>query len=493
MAFGRLGAWLCWLLACGVSSFGAMPEATRKSLRAVADLAIGESQTIALASGNSATVRLVDYKVTRDSLRGAIRSTAVTVEVDGRKATIGCGNYHLPQLVGNVWVDCPVVKAYNDNTNRDTWALEKDARIRVWPANSPWMEPGTFTYPLKQKWLATSTQMANEPTFVDGGEDPARKKIYYHNDLDFGGCEGLTEVLVATDGLVVAVGKEILPGYENTPAVARYDGAFVLDERGWIHRYLHLQSFDPAIRLGAKVRRGQKLGLLGKEGDSGGWAHLHYGISAIQPSGKWGTEEAFAYAWEAYREEHRPMLTAVARPHHFVKVGEAVDLQGNAWGATPEAPRYEWAFSDGKNAGGATARRSYLQPGQYAEVLKITDPAGNIAYDFAVVLVVDPARPDKLPPTIHVTSWPTLGIKAGAPVTFKVRTFGTTHGEERWNFGDGSPAATTKSDGGRPELAKEGYVSLTHTYAKPGLYIVTVARTDENGMTATGRVAVEVQ
>lgn len=472
----------------------ALPQATRKPVRAVVDLARGEAQTVALAGGRSVTVRLVNYLVTRDSLRGAVRSSAVTIELDGKTATIDCGNYHLPTLVGGAWIDCPVVKAYYENTNHESWGLDKDARIRIWPANSPWMEPGSFSYPLKQKWLATGTQQANEPTFVDGGEDPKRKQIYYHNDLDFGGCEGLTEVVVATDGIVVAVGKQILPGYADTPAVARYDGAFILDERGWFHRYLHLQSFDPAIVPGAKVKRGQKLGILGKEGDSGGWSHLHYGISAIQPSGKWGTEEAYAYVWEAYRNEYRPALVAIARPHRFVRVGEAVDFDARKSQAiTARAPAFEWIFSPAEGATGPSARRAYSRPGEYAEILKVTDDYGKVAYDFATVLVVDPAHPDQLPPTIHPTYWPTLGIKRGDVVTFKVRTFGTTFGMEKWDFGDGSPAATTKSDGGAVDLAKDGYAMTTHAFGRAGTYVVTVERENERGEKATGRLAVDVR
>src|SRR6185436_2972868 len=104
------------------------------------------------------------------------------------------------------------------------------------------------------------TQMANEPTYVDGGDKPERKKIYYHNDLDFGGCEGLVDVVSATDGLVVSVAGKTLPEHADSPARPRYDGVYLLDERGWYYRYSHMQSIDPAIQLGAKVKRGQKVG-----------------------------------------------------------------------------------------------------------------------------------------------------------------------------------------------------------------------------------------
>ena len=60
--------------------------------------------------------------------------------------------------------------------------------------------------------------MANEPTYVDGGEQPGTSaSIYYHYGLDIGGAEGLVDVVAATDGLVVSLGTERLPGYEDTP------------------------------------------------------------------------------------------------------------------------------------------------------------------------------------------------------------------------------------------------------------------------------------
>ncbi len=58
---------------------------------------------------------------------------------------------------------------------------------------------------------------------------------------------------------------------------------------------------------------GQKLGVLGKEGGSGGWSHLHFDIWARQPSGLWGIEEGYAFLWQAYEQEHSRELIAVAR------------------------------------------------------------------------------------------------------------------------------------------------------------------------------------
>ena len=173
--------------------------------------------------------------------------------------------------------------------------------------------------------------MANEPSFVDGGDAPAGRPIYYHSGLDIGGCEGLVEVVSACDGLVVSAGGKALPEYPDIPFYKRgdYDYVYVLDDQGWFYRYAHLKSIDPAIRPGERVRMGQKIGVLGKEGSSGGWSHLHFDIKSRQPSGKWGIQEGYAFLWEAYLREHRPQIIAVARPHHLIWAGEKVVLDGS--------------------------------------------------------------------------------------------------------------------------------------------------------------------
>jgi len=141
--------------------------------------------------------------------------------------------------------------------------------------------------------------MANEPVFVDAGEGPANRTTYYHNGLDFGGVEGRVKVVSATEGIVVVRGTERASGHEGTPAAPRCDVVYVLDDRGWYIRYSHLQKIDDDLRLGARIRMGDAIGMLGKEGGSGGWSHLHFDISSRQPSGKWGTEEGYAFSLEA--------------------------------------------------------------------------------------------------------------------------------------------------------------------------------------------------
>lgn len=466
------------------------PEPTLTPLLRSIDLAVGQSQEVELSNGKRVAVKLLRIEDTTDSVRQAVREARAEVEVAGEKVWLASANYRLPVTVGGVQIDCPITKAIYRNANDESWGLEKDARLRLWPAGSPLVTPGTFVYPIRQTWFASDTQMANEPCYVDAAER-STGSVYYHCGLDFGGCEGLAEVLAATDGLVVSSANRTLPGYDDTPVKPRADVIYVLDARGWYYRYSHLYRIDDRIAPGALVRMGERLGLVGKEGSSGGWTHLHFDIFSRQPSGKWGCQEAYAFAWEAYQKQYQPKLLAVARPHHFLRAGERATLDGSrSWSAEGKINRYEWTFTDGTKAAGEKVEQHYAKPGYYSEILKITDAPGRVAYDFAVVVVAD--EKGRVPPTVHVTYDPTIGIKPGDEITLKARTFGTTDGNETWDFGDGSPPLTTQSDGNAVVHAKDGYAVVKHRYATPGHFLVAVERTDRHGVTATGRVCVHV-
>ena len=467
------------------------PEPTRQPLHRSVDLALGEAAEVTLGDGKRVKVRLLDLEERVDSMSAAVRSARVKIEVNGATGWVDSANYHLPVSLGGVQIDCPITRGYNANSGQDSWGLKKDARLRLWPAGSPWIEPDLFRLPARQRWLASSTQFSNEPTYVDGGDRPDRQKIYYHNDLDFGGCEALVEVVAATDGLVVSVGEAVLPGYIGTPVRPRYDVVYVLDDRGWYYRYSHLHTIDSAIQPGTRLRQGQKLGLLGKEGASGGWSHLHFGIKSRQPSGEWGTEEAYAFAWQAALREQQPAVVAVARPHHFVRVGEPLMLDGaKSWAAAGVAG-HSWTFTDGATASGARVERRYDRPGQYSEILQVTDANGRAGYDFAVVQVIGDTDPTQIPPAIHATYAPSLGVRVGDELTFKVRVFRSTGGET-WDFGDGTAPVQTRSDGNAKALAKDGYAVTTHRFAKPGDHLVRVEHVNARGEKAVTHLWVPV-
>ncbi len=489
----------CWILLsvflfhC-VRSGAAEPSPSRIPIVRSIDLDVNETQDAVLADGSHAKIKLLQLEEVRDPLRNAVREARVRFELNGQSLVLTSATYHLPVRGGGVQIDCPITKGYVGNSSQgNAWGLLKDARLRLWPAGSPWIEPGTFVYPLKQRWFASNTQMANEPTFVDGGESPAVKKIYYHYGLDSGGAEGMVEVIAATSGRVISSATKILPGYEDSPAKPRYDVVYLLDDRGWYYRYSHLQVIDAPIQPGAQIQMGQKIGVLGKEGGSGGWSHLHFDITSRQQSGLWGIQEGYAFFWEAYHRQYAPKLIAVARPHHLAFTGEKVILDGSrSWSQSGPISRYEWAFGDGTRSSGPTAERTYSQAGAYSEILKITGARGEVDYDFAVVNVIDKSAPDRLPPSIHAVYAPTQNIRPGDVVTFKVRTFGTTANGETWDFGDGSEKVAVKSDGNVNIHAKNGYAITEHRYAKPGHYLARVERANERGEKAIAHLHLQV-
>lgn len=483
---------LACLLAFGGASIAEASPESEAILHRTVDLRTGEEQQVRLSDGAPVRVKLLKLQERRDDVNGSVRQAEVEVEVDGQVTNLISGTYHLPVTVGKVQIDCPVTKGYLEKAQGGKpWGLLKDARLRLWPAGVPWIAQNTFVYPAKQRWFATYTQMANEPVYVDGGDLPAKKEIYYHFGLDMGGSEGLVDVVSATEGIVTQSGTDVLAGQApDAPSEPRYDNVYILDARGWYCRYCHLKFIDPAVRPGAHIAMGQKIGVLGKEGGSGGWSHLHFDIWARQPSGLWGIEEGYAFLWQAYDWAHPRDLVAVARPHALVWAGQKVMLDGSR--SRGLGLQYDWTFTEGGSATGAQVERVYEKPGTYAETLKITDGSGRVDYDFMAVQVIDRAHPDKPPPTIHATYAPTFGIRPGDPVIFKVRTFRDFEGGEIWDFGDGAAAVRVRSDGNADHLAAAGYAETHHKYDKPGLYLVTVEHVSADGVRAVARLQVRV-
>lgn len=485
---------LCFVIALSALNVCAAPI---DPLVRTFDMSIGEAATVQLSDGSEATVRLLGVKENLDSVNTAVRRAEVTVEVNGQQATLVAATYNLPRQIGGVQIDCAVTKGYHVKGKQASWGLTKDARLRLWPADSPWIRPGTFTYPAKQKWFATDTQMANDPVYVDGGERPNRGQIYYHTGLDIGGSEGLVEIVAAVDALVVSAAGETLPEHKlGTPVNPRYDVVYLLDDRGWYYRNSHLKTIDPGIKPGVRVKLGQRIGTLGKEGGSGGWTHLHFEAKSRQPSGEWGTQDGYAFLWQAYVAEHQPKIIAVARPHHLLWTGESTTLDGSKSWAASKIAKYEWTFGDGTTATGKKVKRTYQTPGRHSEILKVTDDKGNVAYDFAVVVVYDRKHPERHITTVHPNYYPSLEIRSGDPVTFKVRSFisgQSREGYETWDFGDGSPPLKVRSDGNAKKLDPKGYAETVHRFKKPGDYVARVQRTNEFGVVATGHVWVHVQ
>lgn len=464
----------------------------------VVDLDPGEEVMATLHDGSAAKIKLLGTEEQFDSVFHTLRATLVHVEINGERTELICSSYRLPVNIGGVQVDVPVVEAYMKDTSLDWWKLKKAVRLRLWPAGSPWIEPGTFVYPVRQRWFASKTWYSNEPI------PPASPgHVYYHAGMDLGGTEGLTEVVAATEGVVIVLGEESLEDDpQHVPVIPRprNDVIYIKDKRGWMYRYSHLKALDPSLKLGVTVKMGQRLGYVGKEGGSGGWSHLHFHIESLQPSGELGIQDSYAFLWQAYREEHDPPVLAVARPHQVALPGERVMLDASRSWAKTGISSFEWFFSDGTKAVGPKVNRVYDTPGTYSEIVKIADGAGSIDYDFLRVNVFPVAQDDTTEvvahaiPELHVAYEPTFEIRPGDPVLFRSRGFRVQPcGEDIFDFGDGSPKVAVPSNIDEAQHATNGYGMVVHHYQKPGNYIVRVERLDANtGYMATQHLHIVV-
>lgn len=475
---------------------------TMEPLFEMVDLNTGESVQVTLPDGTAVELKLLGVEDYRDPIRKAVRRAVATVEVNGIFAEIEVGNYNLPVTVGGVQLDVIVTSAYTTNTDRSHWKIEKDARFRIWPENSPWVRPGTFAHPVGQRFLSMGTQSSNQSAYIDGGERPDRTRIYYHAGFDFAGYEGRAEVFSATDGVIISIGDNSFDPEDHPPVKPRYDVIYTRDNRGWYYRYSHLKSVETILAVGKRVRMGEKLGTVGKEGHSGGYAHLHFDVSAPTPSGEYGIQDAYAFVWQGYREHYNPKAIAVARPHSLARVGDTVDLDGSRSWAESGIARYEWTLSDGRQVEGPKTTAVYDQPGTYSEILKIVSNDGHVEYDFQEVQILShDFTEDRLPPTIDPVFHPTMNIQAGDPIHFGVRSFRIAPGEgfEDWDFGDGTPKVRVDSNPFSPDLpetsrhAPDGYAHTIHRFQEAGQYVVTVSRTNNEGHTATGRLHVVVK
>lgn len=471
------------------------------------DLNLKETRFVTLADGNQVKIRVEGMKHRHDSCRKAVRSAEVRIRVNDEEIVLGSGMYNLPQKISGIQIDCPVTSDWVHNRDGllfNPWSLESDVRLRLWPGETPWIDPDTFAYPVDAGWFSSDTQMTNDPCYVDHSDlhkEPGSpgSNIYYHYGLDVGGSEGQTVIRSAVDGLVLSAGDVTLVDYrKNTPVAPRYDVIYILDSRGWMYRHSHFYSINPEIKPGLRVRKNQELGILGKEGGSGGWSHFHFDINRRQPSGRFGSEDAYAFYWQSYFAKYPSRVQAVARPHKLVRAGEEILLDGSKSRAFPDNEsglHYKWLFSDGTVSDGMISYKKYDVPGLYSEILQVTDNSGNIDYDFCPVFVIIPGKSkQEQPHTIHAVFHPTVDIKAGEHITFKVRSFGIDplDGKEVWNFGDGSPEVEVLSDSNAEIHNPEGYAVTRHSYDKPGHYLVSVSRVSNRDHTATARLEVVV-
>lgn len=165
--------------------------------------------------------------------------------------------------------------------------------------------------------------------------------------------------------------------------------------------------------------------------------------------------------------------TIALSPASGLKAGQSVTFtDSGASHPNGYALSYSWDFGDGSvAAGGSSISHVYAAPGTYSAQVTVTDGhgAGAIAtISVSVGPVTTPAAP-----TAAFTADFTSGV---APLTVNLDASGSTdpNGDGlqfSWGFGDGTAAATG--------------VNVTHVFAAPGTFTVTLTATDPGGQTGT--------
>jgi peptidoglycan LD-endopeptidase LytH len=110
-------------------------------------------------------------------------------------------------------------------------------------------------------------------TFVD-----VRAQSRNHEAIDIMAPRG-TPVVAADEGNVV----KLFTSKQGGLTVYQFDNS-----RTWCYYYAHLDRFEPSLKEGVLLRKGERLGYVGSSGDASPEApHLHFAIFRLGPEKRW--------------------------------------------------------------------------------------------------------------------------------------------------------------------------------------------------------------
>ena len=267
----------------------------------------GEVYRFVSGHGLTKTIRLVSVEDHRDSVINLMRRADVRIEIDGQPLDLVCAPYVMPTEAAGLRVQA--------DTTSGWIGMAKRVQLSLWDTRDPIVDTARFGFPLRNyRLFSQGTQAYNEPVHLGRGDgDPAGQRFYHNYGFDLAGYENAEEIVSVTDGEV----RAFSPSRENC------HGVIVQDPQGLPWEYGHMASVSPDIVVGTRLIRGQRIGLLGKTGASGNFSHLHLG------RGSNGFVNLYPWVVTAYQAEHPKAVLAVARPHHAVRAGEEVLLDGS--------------------------------------------------------------------------------------------------------------------------------------------------------------------
>jgi hypothetical protein len=356
-------------------------------------------------------------------------------------------------------------------------SIPKRVQFSVWDASNPIVHAEKFGFPIRNYLLFShGMQSYNEVVHLGWVDGCPEGVTFYHNyGIDFAGYEGREEIISCTDGTVIRLSLK-----------RDYIFVVIKDDDGLIWEYGHLDSVSPQVKMASRIEKGQKIGVLGKTGPSGNFAHLHLGnfLSEADLDNGRINRRLNLYPWliTTYERQYHRMLYAVARPHQTVSTGQKVLFDGsNSLGFGTKIVSYRWILPDRESVNGITAEKRFDRPGVYIAELWITDENGRKDVDFHKIRVFTASVPEGSIPTIFMTHIPTNNVVVNQPVFFRFWLQGAKDKSVKVDFGDGTVIDNYVS-----------YSEIRHRFKSPGIHVVTTSSTI-NGMSIMQKQKVVVR
>ena len=443
----------------------------------VVELNVGDSYKVArLVDGKTITrwIKVIsvshrwepDYWIEDNPDHKTLNASRVVIDVSDVETTLLHRPYQMPTTVNGL-------RVYVESTQR--WAVHgrlagmpevaRDVRLSIVAEGETWGPP--LVYPIADYRWRSSTYSNTWCSLVP------YNLLYYHRGEDRGAIPDRLPVLAMLDGTIERSPLPDGDGRSNGLSITSPSGL------GIAYAHMNIETVDPKLTVGAKVKAGQ---ILGKTGMT--WAgrrsqthdpHLHVGFRFNDTY-----LSTYPFFVEAYLRSYPDPVLPIAGGYYFALPGDSVELDGARSIARPgrKVVSHTWRLHDGAVVENSVARVTYEEPGLYSEQLSVRTDAGDEDRDFAQVRVFDPDRGRKL-----ARGWayytPVRGITPGTTVLFWNRLVGMA-GPVTIDFGDGSPKQTIHRE-------------VEHAYAESGLYTVTLSGRgpDDEPATVRQRVIVE--
>jgi PKD repeat protein len=170
----------------------------------------------------------------------------------------------------------------------------------------------------------------------------------------------------------------------------------------------------------------------------------------------------------------------------LVNVQTFFDASASTPGAGHTIASYTWNWGDGapiETRGASTNSHSFATAGSYVVVLTVADDTGQKNASSQPVTVTSPAGGIPGAPIANFTSSPTSPVVNEAVVfdsSSSTVAAGRTITDYAWNFGDDTP------------IIHGNNRIISHTYARPGNFIVNLVLTDSTGLTGQKSAGVSV-